>query len=564
MDMKISKTVSIAAIIIAVLMLSVPIAAQAYRGLSARSPSGRLQCDEDAITCTEVLDSIGYNGAYTGHDEPSLLFYSTTAGSGNSYTSLLRLPTDPPKLPLQNGGGGTFNFQLHPAFWYGMAMCDDQSAPNPGGTPVAGVFTSGLSNVACTADSDSNIYTGTSPGTPSTYIGSHPGTAFMEMQFYAPGWVLWPPGNSCDATKWCAALNIDSLSENQNTGQLLNPTCQSIVGLEYVNFAFITTSGVAHAPASPVLATAATFTPNPATDFFMNSGDWLKLDMHDTSGGFEVVINDLTTGTSGSMKASAANDFGEVAFAPTGSSCTNIPTNFHPMYSTSSEDTRVVWAAHSYNIAFSDEIGHWEYCNGVNALTGVCNAMGVSDPAGLDGDDFACFNSANSVRVRVSGCFGTDIDFDGVGYQTTWPGTFSNAALDAQFHSTPILFTSFKAGGTTSYDRVAFETDLPRIEFGVSPPCIRSTGLNCTDPPIGANFYPIYSTHNGVSVPTVGTGCVWQFGGRFIPGTTSTFGGTSTTEYGSLLFLVYPGTSGTFTRTNDFRHILSSVPCTPP
>ena len=30
-------------------------------------------CDEPASLCTEPLDSIGYEGQYTGHDEPSLL-----------------------------------------------------------------------------------------------------------------------------------------------------------------------------------------------------------------------------------------------------------------------------------------------------------------------------------------------------------------------------------------------------------------------------------------------------------------------------------------------------------
>ncbi len=54
-----------------------------------------------------------------------------------------------------------------------MAMCDDQSAPNPG--------------VNCPADSDKNIHTGTDPSKPN-YLGNTPGTAFMEMQFYPPGW----------------------------------------------------------------------------------------------------------------------------------------------------------------------------------------------------------------------------------------------------------------------------------------------------------------------------------------------------------------------------------------
>jgi len=34
--------------------------------------------------CTEAAESVGYGGEYTGHDEPSVLFYSNTAGSGNS------------------------------------------------------------------------------------------------------------------------------------------------------------------------------------------------------------------------------------------------------------------------------------------------------------------------------------------------------------------------------------------------------------------------------------------------------------------------------------------------
>jgi len=27
-------------------------------------------------------------------------------------------------------GGSTWNFQLRPTFWFGLALCDNQSAPN--------------------------------------------------------------------------------------------------------------------------------------------------------------------------------------------------------------------------------------------------------------------------------------------------------------------------------------------------------------------------------------------------------------------------------------------------
>ena len=88
----------------------------------------------------------------------------------------------------------------------------------------------------------------------------------MEMQFYPPGWAPFQDlgGISCLPTQWCAALNIDSLSENPNSGQDLNGTCQNQIvgGLEYVNFAFVTRSGAPQAPPDPLNATGATFTPD--------------------------------------------------------------------------------------------------------------------------------------------------------------------------------------------------------------------------------------------------------------------------------------------------------------
>jgi hypothetical protein len=227
----------------------------------------------------------------------------------------------------------------------------------------------------------------------------------------------------------------------------------------------------------------------------MNSGDALSVQLQDTLSGFQVVIKDLTTGQAGSMTASAANGFGEVQYAPPPSTaCNNIPTNFHPIYSTSSPATRVPWAAHSYNVAFSDEIGHFEYCNGVRPSTLQCHAPGVNDPGGVDGDDAFCFSPSQSSSIRVGGCLGTDVDFDGVPYQNTWPGTFGNAAQDALFHPTPIMFTSPLFNGTTKYAQAAFEADLPRIEFATSPPCQRHIS-NPAD-------------------PSPGSGCVKPAGGR--------------------------------------------------
>lgn len=63
-------------------------------------------------------------------------------------------------------------------------------------------------------------------------------------------------------------------------------------------------------------STLSTFTPDPARDLFMNSGDRLAVTVHDTPDGLRIDINDLTTGQSGSMTSGAANGYGQVQYAP--------------------------------------------------------------------------------------------------------------------------------------------------------------------------------------------------------------------------------------------------------
>jgi len=523
--------------------------AMASPAAAAGTPSGmHLDCSTGTPLCAEVHDSETVFGqdVYVGHDEPALTFYDNHAGAGNNATYLLKLPKDPPVAPNQQGTSGTFNFQLHPAFWLGMAMCDNESAPE-------------FTHAACTPDTDANIFDSADPNDPH-YVGRHPGTAFMEMQFYPPGWVPWPAGNSCDATKWCAALNVDSLSEDLNTNAVNNADCLARAGIEPVNFAFMTRNGVAHAPADPLHATAATFTPDPAKDLFMNSGDQLVVAMRDTPAGFRIDITDLTTRAHGSMTAGAGNGFGQVVFDPTASTCTSRPYSFHPTYSTSSEHTRVPWAAHSYNVSFSDEIGHFEFCDGVSAEGGTCTVPGVQDRGKApDGDDVGCFSPASSTRVQVGGCLGTENDFDGSAYQKVWPGS-TTPAQDARLHPQPIQVSSPVFNGFHHYARNGFEADLPRIEAAdvLDPtltPCNRTTGANCVNPPPNAAFYPIYTTRD------TAFGCQWQLGGTTIPGTKQTFGGTSKAEYGPLLSLAYPAPGGPVFRFNNFRQVLAHNPC---
>jgi hypothetical protein len=195
----------------------------------------------------------------------------------------------------------------------------------------------------------------------------------------------------------------------------------------------------------------------------------------------------------------------------------------------------------------------------VDAQGGNCTVAGSSENGGLDGDDAGCFSAAASSRAPVGGCVATENDFDGVPYQRTWPGS-STPAQDALSHPQSVLFSSPVFNGVQHYARNGFETDLPRVEAAdvidpKFPPCNRATGANCVNPPPGANFYPFFTTRN------TSFGCQWQLGGANIPGTTRTFGGSSTAEFGPLLPLTYPSARGPVTTINNFRQVLSRNPC---
>ena len=540
-------------------------------------------CGTNGITCAEPATTwselAGYKTAvkhgahifgYIGHDEPATLFYSNVPGSGYDNTYQMTLPKDPPTAPRNNGSGGTDSFQLHPAFWLGMVVCDPNGTPNPDGAALTGHAT-----VPCKPDSDSNIYASENPSS-SRYFGLGPGQAYEEMQFYPPGWVPQPMGVGCTATQWCAALNIDTFSENQNTGQFDNTACLNTVGPEPVNFAFVTKSGKSTAPANP--GAPQHFIPDNKANLLMNPGDHLTVHLFDTPGGLKVTIADHTSGATGSMTASAANGFGTVLFNPNASKCTIKPWTYHSEYSTSTPQTRNVSAAHTYNIAFSDEIGHFEECGRVNTKSpiGACAVPLGPDTNNRDlgpdpaGDDNFCLPSSQSLLVKVNGCLDIDGDFDGVPYTDVWPGSISNATADALLHPTSETFTSPTTVGGKNFGQMAFESDISRDEssdtaFRVSTPCERhfanpadpNPGLGCVNPPPNSVFYPFYTTGQNSS------GCFWQEGGPYIPGTVDRFGGNAHAEFGPLRVIDYPTAPyGTITkRSNDFRSNTVSNPC---
>ena len=521
-------------------------------------------CEDQYSLCTERQDNQSYDpeykGRYIGHDEPSLLFYSNVPGSGNYNQYSIVLPKDPATYPTdahRNGSGHptVWNFQLHPAFWFGMALCDTESYPE---------FTH-----LCNPNTDGNIFDSGDPSSPK-YIGHHPGTAFMEMQFYPPGWV-----NGYTQTQYAAAVVIFGFNEKPlgPDGPIPNnQACLGTVGIEPANLALITLDGKSQAPADPLNHDPAKQSVIPGETFLMSPGDTLVVTIRDTPAGLQVTIKDVTTGHTGSMTASKANGFAQVIFDPNAKTCMSRPYAFHPMYATSGPHTRVPWAAHSYNVAFSDEIGHYNYCdlqdNSIVPGLGACLQSPVEDEIVKDQhepDDFFCVDTTSSVVFGalqpLGGCLDSDQDFDGVPYHHAWPGSgpdrfhFSAVPDPTRFTSAKFKPTSF--GALTAYSRIAFEADMPAIERPLG--CSTVTGVGCTNPPPGALFYPIFTTTN------INGQCWWQFGGAGIPGTTNTFGGSSTTEFGELESSVYiAGTSsspGSIILHENFHRIMPNNPC---
>jgi hypothetical protein len=490
-------------------------------------------CTGHSSLCADVYSNPG--DEYVGHDEPSLEFKSGEANSGNDITYNVTLPDDPPTKPNQDGSGGTWNFELRPTFWFGLTLCDTQSAPE---------YTS-----TCTPDSDANNLVGTNPAAPD-YIGKHPGNAYMELQFYGPGYVPQFEGFGCAANKYCAAMTIDSLVANQNDGVDNTPACDNYIlgGVEPINWAYVTKSGVSQAPADPLFTGTfddpnfSAVNPDYNRDLMMSPGDRITIHMHDTPAGFRIDLTDQTTHQTGSMTASIANGFAHILYTPGASTCTSAPYAFHPEYSTANPRGNT-WSAHTYNVAYSDEIGHFENCPALDANLN-CATAGADDPGGLDDDDTGCVPGKDAFTVHINGCFTADDDFDGPSYQNDWPGTLPDPKADQKVHPQPVLFTSPTTNGGHNYPTIAFEADLPRIEST----CDRTTGVGCVNPPPGAQFYPFYST-------TVANGtCTWQEGGPFLPNTVDNYGGSSAAEFGPLLATTYPEPGPTIARLfNNFN-----------
>jgi hypothetical protein len=459
------------------------------------------------------------NGYYIGHDEPSIRLISSRPGSSSNITYTERLGVDPSQAPTVANPGHdiTHFFELSVAPWFSTDICDPNSFPQ----------------AQCTPNSDSNAPSSTSPGG---------GSAFLELQFYPPGFAPFADNISCDNTHWCSALNIDSL-ECETSGAC-NNDC-----VEPVNFAFIQRNGVPTGPPNPQEADLASETPNGQT-LLMNPGDLIVVHIFDAAlpgGGhaLETSIHDKTTGQSGLMIASAANGF----MTTNHLTCDGTPFNFQPEYSTASPANVLPWGIGPYDVNDEYEIGHFEPCTSITEPklftfgdftdTYWDNCLGPyesgAENRNLEPSDAPCYpvgdtHGGTTAPNEVTGCdvfFDAigDLDFDGTSYRTDWP----TSATPGRF---PGAFA--QAQPTTdghAYPQLQFVTDLSASEQN----CNLVSGEHCTVPPDGpGHFYPYFTEARD---STDGLGCTWQFGNVQ---SGDTFGGES--QYGS----VTPTTIGAF------------------
>jgi len=445
------------------------------------------------------------NGVYIGHDEPDMTFLSTRAGSGDNVTWTETLPRDPSAAPTIASPGSDVShwFELSIAPWFSMAMCDPLSYPQNGCTPEG---TTPENAPTCVGTQTTNCYPGA-------------GSAFMEMQLYPPGFPPFADGISCDDSHWCAALTIDSLECTLGFAYC-NPGCT-----EPVNFGWIQRDGIPTGPPSPQDADLQTFTPNGQT-LLMNPGDTIRVHMFDApapGGGdaFEVVIDDLTTGQSGFMQASAHNGFADTSITD----CSGTPFNFQPEYSTAAKSNIVPWAALQTDISTEFEIGHWEGCTGLSHPSRLTLAPGITDiyynschspyetlgrSEASEPSDALCYPQGDthgqlaSEPDLITGCLDDlqqngDLDFDGTPYWPEWP---TGAQPTAKFPGS--FVESLPTSGGGGYQQYFVQTDVALSESS----CSSTSAVGCSVPPPGpGQFYPYWSRVGATSAS-----CTLQFG----------------------------------------------------
>jgi hypothetical protein len=236
---------------------------------------------------------------------------------------------------------------------------------------------------------------------------------------------------------------------------------------------------------------------------------------------FEIRVEDLTTGQTGWMQASARNGFMNTSMAD----CSGTPFNFQPEYSTAGPKENSPWGADRGDIMTQVELGHFIPCSKLEHPVNL-NLFGRSDTTWLsclgpyeeagppedttpEATDAFCFpagdthGSLNSAPDEVTGCEDNatqngDLDFDGTSY---WPDYPVSVSPTSTFPGTFVQNLPSTKG--RQYGDFFFDTDIALSESD----CPATGGPGCTVPPRGpGGFYPYWTRVRS------GGQCVIEFG----------------------------------------------------
>ena len=217
-------------------------------------------------------------------------------------------------------------------------------------------------------------------------------------------------------------------------------------------FAFVTKSGKPIGPTGPDNANTRTFTPTPDV-LLMSRGDQdrrCRCTTRRTASSSRSPTS--TTGETGTMTAGAGNGWRHIVWDPKNFNCKGEPYSFHPMFDTAAPPCPngqprqwPMWTLTRYNVAMSDEIGHFEtpdqHGDG-NAEERPCTTARTS--------------AAASARTATS---------TGSATSPTGPTGTAN-------HPGPWAFTSpqsrdAQGAWSSQISQVRFETDIPAVDAGV-------------------------------------------------------------------------------------------------
>ena len=442
-------------------------------------------CSSHASLCTDVYSKL--TSEYVGHDEPSVEFKSSVPGSGNDMTYTLHAAEGPEAAAAADGSGGTWNFELRPTFWFGLTLCDTESAPE---------YTK-----MCTPDSDANDLVGTNPTgglhrqAPRERVHGaavlRPGLRAAvrglrlhrdavlrrdddrqpEPRTRTPGRQNTPPATT---TSSAAKSRSTGRTSRRAATRRLRPTRSSPARSPNPNFAAVN--------------------PDLTKDLLMNPGDRVTIHMHDTAAGFRIDLTDLTTGR-------AVDDrIGRQRLRRT--SCSRrTPRRAHRRRTRSIPSTaRLIRAATRgrrtpTTSRYSDEIGHFEHCMETRRELQLRDRRRSGRRcASTRRRRHLLRPGSDSPLIKINGCFVERRRLRRAVVPERLAGDDPERAATSAAPE-PVMFTSpTTERGDQLLRRSRSRPTCRAIEARTRRHRRSATGhRRCVNPPPGAQFYPFFS-----------------------------------------------------------------------